>query len=131
MKFPKHIPVYGDKSFRGECPKEVEEQRTAIKEIRERWPDTLGRLVVHPRNEGKRDYRQHTREYLDGLTAGASDIVIPGSPSLVIELKRRDHTLSRLSDKELIYLLAAKDGGSHAVIALGWEAAIEAVDTLM
>jgi len=131
MKFPKHIAVYGDKSFRGECPKEVEEQRTAIKEIRERWPDTHGRLVVHPRNEGKRDYRQHTREYLDGLTAGASDIVIPGSPSLVIELKRRDHTLSRLSDKELIYLLAAKDGGSHAVIALGWEAAIEAVDTLM
>ena len=131
MKFPKHIPVYGDKSFRGECPKEVEEQRTAIKEIRDRWPDTLGRLVVHPRNEGKRDYRQHTREFLDGLTAGASDIIIPGSPSLVIELKRRDHTLSRLSDKELIYLLAAKDGGSHAVIALGWEAAIEAVDTLM
>jgi len=131
MKFPRSIRVFGDKAFRGACPKESAEHRTAIKEIRERWPDTIGRLVVHPRNEGKRDYRQHTREYLDGLTAGASDIIIPGSPSLVIELKRKDHTQSRLSDKELDYLLAAKSAGSYAVIALGWEAVIDAVDTLM
>jgi len=131
MKFPQAIKVYGDKTFRGKCPKELAEQRTAIKTIRELWPTTIGKLVVHPRNEGKRDYRQHIREYLDGLTAGASDIIIPGSPSLVIELKRQDHTQSRLSDKELTYLLAAKDAGSHAVIALGWEAAIEAVDDLL
>lgn len=131
MKFPRSIPVFGDKTFRGKCPKELPDQRTAIKEIRERWPDTIGRLVIHPRNEGQRDYRKYIREYLDGLTAGASDIIIPGNPSLVIELKRKDHTQSTLSDKERAYLLAAKQGGSHAVIALGWEAAVEAVDTLM
>lgn len=131
MKFPKRIPVYGDKEFRGECPKEAEEQRTAIKCIREYWPDTLGLLVLHPRNEGRRNYRRYQTERLEGLTAGASDIIIPGNPSLVIELKRQDHTLCRLSESELKYLLAAVDSGSHAVIALGWRAVIEAIDDLL
>ena len=127
MKFPAGIPVYGDKSFRGHCASEAQEQVTLFAELRRRWPDTVGMLALHPRNEGKRHYRQYAIERAEGMSTGASDIVIPGDPCIVLELKRRDHTKCRLSTAERDYLLAAKNAGALVGIALGWEAAIGVV----
>ena len=60
------------------------------------------------------------------MTKGASDIIIPGSPAFVCELKRRDHTKSRWEDGQQEYLTAAQDAGAFVCIALGADAAMEA-----
>jgi len=128
MKFPTGIRVYGDKSYRGHCATENQEQATLFAELRRRWPDTIGRLALHPRNEGKRHYRQYAIERAEGMSTGASDVIIPGDPCIVLELKRRDHTRSKLSKAELEYLDAAQAAGAVVGVALGWEAAISAIE---
>jgi hypothetical protein len=60
------------------------------------------------------------------MSTGATDIVIPGRPAFVCELKRRDHTQSKIADEQLRYLRAAKDAGAYTCIALGCDAAWEA-----
>lgn len=60
------------------------------------------------------------------MTPGAADIIIPCG--FVCELKRRDHTKSKWQPGQLEYLEAAQDAGCFVAVALGWEAALEAVD---
>lgn len=131
MKIPDWLPVFGDMSYRGECPSENEEQVTFFNHIRIRFPYTLGRLALHPRNEGKRNWKEAQREKLDGMATGASDIVIPGNPTFLCELKRQDHTQSRLSEPERQYLLEACKHGAFVCVALGWDGAMEAVEEWM
>jgi hypothetical protein len=128
MKVPPDIPVFGDMSFRGDCSTETLEQVTFFARIRRKYPDTWGVLAIHPRNEGQRSVFQTAHQKAEGLTEGASDIVIPGSPTFVCELKRRDHTKSVLSDEQVKYLRAAIKVGSFACVALGVDAAEEAFD---
>lgn len=123
MKIPPDIPVFGDISFRGDCPTETLEQVTFFARIRRKHPDTWGVLAIHPRNEGQRSVFQTAHQKAEGLTEGASDIIIPGSPSFVCELKRRDHTKSVMSDEQGKYLRAAIKVGSFACVALGADAA--------
>lgn len=123
------VPVYGDQSFRGKCPKEEVEQITFFNRIRKEYPDTFGLIAIHPRNEQQLRGGQHaalSRHKASGMTKGASDIVIPGSPSFVCELKRRDHTKSAWQDGQKDYLKAASDAGAFACVALGVDAATEA-----
>lgn len=40
--------VYGDLSFRGKCPVESQEQVTFFSRIRREFPDSYGRLAIHP-----------------------------------------------------------------------------------
>jgi hypothetical protein len=127
MKLPDDIPVYGDTSYRGSCPKETLEQVTFFARLRKRFPDTLGALAIHPRNEGRRTLLQAATERSEGMTTGATDIVIPGAPAFVCELKRRDHTQSSLGVEQLKYLRAAKEAGCFTCIALGCDAAWEAL----
>lgn len=115
------IPVWGDPEFRGDCPPESAEQITAINTIRKTSPQ-----VIHPRNEGKRSYRQTARHKAEGLTKGASDIVIPGAPAFVCELKRKDKTKSRVSPEQVDYIKTCLDAGAVACIAYGHEAALSA-----
>ena len=126
MKFDIDIPVYGDTNFRGNCPPESAEQITFFNKMRHQYPDTYGRIAIHPRNEGKRSHQQTTRQKAEGMTKGASDIIIPGSPSFVCELKRRDHTKSKWEDGQKEYLEVSKDNGSFTCIALGCDAAWQA-----
>lgn len=126
MRLPPNIDVFGDKDFRGDCPTETAEQIAFFGWIRREYPDSYGRIAVHIKNEGKRNHRQAARDKANGMTTGASDIVLPGAPALVIELKRQDHTKCKIDDDQIKYLLAAKKAGAVAVIALGCEAAIEA-----
>ena len=130
MKFPEWLDVYGDTQFRGDCPQEGAEQITFFGMLRAEYPDTLGVLALHPKNEEKRQgkqFRQLDRDKAMGLSPGASDIIIPGNPAFVCEMKRQDHTKSQWKKGQQEYLWAAKSQGAFTAVALGWEAALRAV----
>ena len=127
MRFPDWLRVYGDTDYRNKkCPVESAEQITFFNELRRLYPDSYGLIALHPRNEGKRTQNQVMRQKAEGMTAGAADIVIPGSPAFVCELKRQDHTQSHWEDGQQEYLKAAQDAGAFVCVALGYKAAIEA-----
>lgn len=128
MKLPLDIPIYGDTTYRGNCPSETLEQLTFFSRIRKLHPLTVGALAIHPRNEGERDFAKAARERAEGMTKGAPDIVIPGAPSFVCELKRRDHSKSKITEEQLAYLRTARKNGCWVCLALGVDAAMEALD---
>lgn len=130
MIFPEGIKVYGDKEFRNKnTPKEDAELITFINQIKKRFPDTYGRTILHIKNEGKRTVEQVSRDKAKGsLNAGASDIIIPGNPTFVCELKCKDHTKSKIEDEQPSYMLACQNSGAFVCIALGWAAAWEALE---
>lgn len=120
------FPVYGDTSFRGKCPAEAMEQVTFFARLRRDFPDTYGRLAIHPRNEGlliKGQFSAVAKRSAEGMTKGAADIIIPGVPTFVCELKRRDPTLSKWQEGQVEYLTAAHDIGCFACVAFGADAA--------
>lgn len=127
MRFPKHISVFGDPTFRGACPVETADQITAVGMIKDHHPDLFA-IMIHPKNEGKRNPRMAAMERQVGaLNKGASDFIFPCSPALVIELKRRDHTLSRWETGQIDYLTSAQSMGSFVCVALGWQGLMEAI----
>lgn len=118
--YARNIPIYGG-DYRGKCPQEGAEQVTVINAVRKVCPQ-----VIHPRNEGERHYRKTMRHKAEGLTTGASDIIIPGCPSFVCELKRKDPTKSHITDEQLDYLEICKQWGAFVCVAFGHQAALEA-----
>lgn len=129
MRFPDWLPVYGDTSFRGKCPKEDLEQVSFFNRLRGEYPDTWGVIALHPRNEGLREKGQFStvlKHKAEGMTRGAADVIIPASPSFVCEIKRRDHTLSHWQEGQQEYLQASQAAGAFACVSLGaigaWEA---------
>ena len=125
------FPVYGDASFRGKCPTEAQEMVTFFNRLRQRHPATWGILGLHPRNEGLKQRGQFSivqKHAAEGMTKGASDIIIPGCPALVCEIKRRDHMQSAWQDGQVEYLTAAQQAGAFACVALGCDAAWEAFE---
>jgi hypothetical protein len=131
MIIPTDIRVFGDLDYRGQCLKETLEQVTFFNRLRREYPDTLGKIAFHVRNEGKRTHLEAASHKAEGMTTGAADIIIPGAPTFVCELKRRDHTQSEVSTAQLAYLRAAQDAGSFVCIALGVDAAWEALRVYM
>ena len=131
MKFPAGIKVYGDTSFRGDCPNESFEQMSFFNRIRKEYPGTFGAIAIHPRNEGLKEKGQFSsvmKHMAEGMTKGASDIIIPGNPAFVCEVKRRDHTKSKWQAGQTEYLLSARYVGAVTCVALGAEAAWEAFE---
>jgi len=126
MRIPNWLPVYGNMEFRGQCPPESAEQVTFFARLRREYPDSYGLIAIHPRNEGKRHYAQVMTQKSEGMTPGAADIIIPGRPAFVCELKRCDHTKSAWQDGQVEYLEACRGAGAFACVALGHEAAWEA-----
>ena len=128
MNFPEWLPVYGLQEFRGDCPQETPEQIAFFRIVRSDYPEQ-GETAIHPKNEAKRkgkDFRVLQKDKALGMTKGASDIIIPGSPAFVCELKRKDHTKSKWQDGQLDYLELCKNNGAFVCVALGHEAALEA-----
>lgn len=125
------FPAYGDASFRGDCPKESAEQVTFFNKLRTAYPDTWGALALHPRNEQQLRGGQHRgmiRQKAEGMTPGASDVIIPGRVSFVCEIKRADHTKSKWQPGQIEYLTAAHNAGAFACVALGWSGAWSAFE---
>ena len=125
------IPVYGDQTYRGKCPKEATEQASFFAKLRREYPDTFGRIALHPRNEGlliNGQFQAVVKHQLEGMAKGAADVVIPGKRTFVCELKRRDHTLSKWQDGQIAYLEAAASAGAFVCVALGAAAAWEAFE---
>lgn len=128
MKFPPFLKVYGSTDFRGKCPKESIEQATFFNRLRREYPDSYGLLALHPKNEAKRqgrDFQRLSKDKALGLAVGASDIILPGAPAFVCELKRRDHTQSKWQEGQLAYLEAASEAGCFVCVALGCDGAWE------
>ena len=123
MKIPKHIKIYGDQSYRGECPNESVDQKKFMRFVR---TTEYGRLAIHIKNEGKRTQGQALFDKSQGMVKGASDIIIPASPAFVCEMKRKNHMKSSISQEQIIYLLAAQEKGAFTCVALGYEGAIDA-----
>ena len=128
MIFPEGIKIYGDTTFRDKkCHVEDAELVTFINQIKKLYPDSFGRLILHIPNEGKRKAHEVANLKKKGaLNTGASDIIIPGNPSLVMEMKRQDNTLSEWQPGQIEYLEASKSAGCAVCICLGWEAAMMA-----
>jgi hypothetical protein len=125
------IPVYGDLDFKGRCPVENVELASFFSRLRREYPDTLGRLALHPRNEQLLSNGQFStvlKHKAEGMTVGASDIIIPTARPFVCEMKRRNHRLSAWQDGQAAYLLAAQEAGAFACVALGAVAAWEAME---
>jgi hypothetical protein len=125
------VLVYGDLAFRGKCPSESLEQVTFFNKLRADYPDTWGRLAIHPRNEGLKaggHIGAVARHKAEGMTPGAADIIIPARIAFVCELKRQDYTLCQWQDGQRKYLEAAAMAGAFACVALGWAAAWQAFE---
>ena len=124
------IKIYGDLSYRDKkCPLEAAEQITFINRVRKEFPDTHGLTLFHVKNEGKLikgQFQAITKDKAMGMVTGCPDIHEHGNPSFCMELKRKDPTLSSISDEQINYLLAAQNNGSFVCVALGHEAAWEA-----
>lgn len=131
MKFPEWMRVYGAQDYRGDCPLEEAEQATFFSQLRKARPEIYGRLALHPKNEGKRkgaQFAQLARDKALGLAPGAPDVVVPGAPTLLIEIKRRDHTKSTWQPGQVEYLATADRVGCFVCVALGWEGAMAAFE---
>jgi hypothetical protein len=129
MKMPPWLKVYGNTQYRGPCPPESAEQITFFAELRRRYPDTYGKLALHPKNEAKRKGKQFNGLAIDkalGMVPGAPDIVLP--LGFCAEMKRQDHTKSKWQPGQVEYLKAVHDAGGFACVALGWKAAMEALE---
>ena len=131
MKYPKWLNVYGDTEYRNKkCPPESAEQITFFNVLRREYPD-LGSVAIHPRNEGRRSVQQTQRQKAEGMTPGASDIIIPGGQTFVCEMKRQDHTLCKWEPEQLAYLEQCQKNGAFVCVALGYKAALEALKQWM
>jgi len=128
MKFPSWLTIYGNKKYRNKnCPTEQQEQMTFFSTLRIEYPE-LGVIAYHQRNEGKRGYKQTSLHKAEGMVTGASDIIIPGRPAFICELKREDHTLCKLSPEQIKYLEIADRYKAYVCVALGHKAALHALE---
>ncbi len=131
MKIPPHIRTYGNMDFRGECPKEDAELITFFNQLKLNYPD-LYDVAIHPDNErlitGTGFNAQSRQKAKGAIKKGAADIIIVGSPSFVCEMKRQDHTKSKWQDGQLDFLQTSQKLGAFVCVALGYEAALQAVD---
>ena len=119
------IPVYGDLKYRGIDASEANEQMTFVAEVR-KTPQGAG--LFHIKNEGKRTEKQIFYDKANGMTRGASDIIILGSPTFVCEIKRRHATKAKTDQDQIGFLLYAQSVGCFACFAMGYEAALKAFD---
>lgn len=118
------IRTYGTPTS-GPCPSEKVEMASFFNRLRREYPQ-YGAIALHIRNEGKRTAMQHNSMVGEGgFVKGASDVVIPGAPAFVMEMKSRAKT-ARVSKEQMAYLEACDAAGAFACVALGavgaWEA---------
>ena len=127
MRIPDWLPCYGDRNYRGDCSKESAEQLTLFSQLRRHHPHLSG-IIFHPRMEGERTKGQADWQKADGsIVAGVSDVIGVGHPMLVLELKRRDQTQSVWQKGQVEFLELSHKRGAFTCLALGYEAALQAI----
>jgi len=120
------IPTYGTPT-KDPCPSEKVEMASFFNRLRREHPH-LGAIALHIRNEGKRTAMQHSAMVGEGgFVKGASDVVIPGAPSFVMEMKSRAKT-AKVSKEQVAYLEACEAAGAFCCVALGAVAAWQALE---
>lgn len=118
--------VYGDLSSRGKCISEDAVHIAFVAWIRHNH-QSEALLLLHPKNEGKRTPQQVAMDKKMGsITKGASDIIIPGNPAFVCELKKDDPTKCHWQPGQEDYLNIAHEHGAFACVAFGLNAAKDA-----
>ena len=118
--------VFGDRTFRGKTVSEDAIQISFVAWVRYNYP-SIAPLLMHPKNEGKRTPQQVVHEKkMGGITTGASDVIILGAPSFVLEIKCDDHTKSKWQKGQVDFLNDASSNGCFAAVALGLAACKEA-----
>ena len=126
MKIDSRIKVYGSLSYRDpKAPKEDLESITLVNQVKKRYPHLL---MMHIKNEGKKTKAQADFDKSMGMLKGASDFIILGSPSMCLELKRKDHTLSAWQTGQQEFLIESQKQGCFSCVCFGWEAGIEAIE---
>lgn len=123
------FPVWGDQSYRGDCPVEDAEQISFFNRLRTAYPDSYGLIAYHPANEGlvkSGQFKLKQKQKLMGQTKGASDVIIPARIPFICELKRQNHMKSAWQDGQIQYLTTAQSLGAYACVALGAQAAWDA-----
>jgi hypothetical protein len=120
LKIPKTIPVFGDISYRNaKCNHEWVEQKEFFGWMKEHLP-LFFEIAIHPKNEGERTGKQSSQDKeMGSLNTGASDVIIPCRIPFVCEIKKADHTKSKLINTQLKYLESCQDRGAFACIAIG------------
>ena len=127
MRIPDFLRVYGDVNYRGPSAVESAEQITAFSQMRKRYPH-LANMVFHPRMEGERTKGQADWQKADGsIVKGMVDVIGIGHPMLVMEIKRKNHLLSVWQPGQIDVLQAAHQRGAFTCLALGYEAALQAL----
>ena len=131
MKIPQWLKTYGCMDFRGDCPREDAELMTFFNELNRLHPQ-LALVAIHPDNEGLvlgSGHHHHIKQKAKGaIRNGAADIIIVGNPTFVCEMKRQDHTKSQWQNGQLDFLEASKNNGAFVCVALGYVAALLAVE---
>lgn len=120
------IPLFGDTAFKDDCPEEVAEMIKFFQLLRAYDPD-LADIAFHVRNEGKKTRFAGFKQKQEGMLTGAADIAIMCCPPIAIEMKRKNHRLSKLSGEQLKFLVKSRRSGAFSCVALGALAAMEAV----
>ena len=115
MKFPEWLLVYGDQSFRDECPIESDEQKECLNFLQDGYPRHY-RATITPRLEGG-NAKKHR-----GRKGGQSDIIILGKTTFVCELKRKNHMDSEWKPGQEEFLKDCMENGAFVCVALGHEA---------
>lgn len=119
------IKYFGDLSYRGLCPKETAEHMTFVSHVNNNYPDLP---LVHVKNEGVRTWRQAAFDKAMGsIRKGAPDIIILHKVPFVLEMKRKNPSLSDYSAEQIEFLENCSKLGCYACVAYGHEAAIEAL----
>ncbi len=121
-----HIQIYGDIGYRNpDCPLEDAELITFMNWLAREYPEFP---ALHVKNEKKRQGKQFLElageRKKHSVVKGWPDVTIAGFPTLFIELKRQDHTLSSVEKDQLTFLQRAANVDCWAVVALGWQAAV-------
>lgn len=116
------IQIYGDIGYRNaDCPVEDAELITFMNWLAREYPEFP---ALHVKNEKKRrgkGFLELANERKKGsIVKGWPDVVICGFPTLFIEMKRKDHTLSSVDNAQVSFLQRAGNVDCWAVVALGY-----------
>lgn len=116
-----NIQVYGDTGYRNPAaPLEDAELITFMNWLDREYPQFP---ALHVKNEKKRQGKGFTELAAErkkrSIVKGWPDVTIAGFPTLFIEMKRTDHTLSSVDAAQLAFLQRASNVDCWAVVALG------------